>query len=76
MGDWGRGWGVYADTHCPMCSARWVAVAPIGSRGITCPHCNTRDENYVWEGGQHEMPNDGAWLTGDVVMAEGVDNGD
>ena len=42
------GWGVYPGQKCLMCNHEWTVVAPVGSRGLTCPRCGHFDESVKW----------------------------
>ena len=57
----GEGWGVFEDVECHACGAMFVAVAMIGSKGISCPRCGFTDDSFIFRT-QNECNGDGSCL--------------
>jgi hypothetical protein len=57
----GRGWGTF-EVHCPLCGGDWKEIRVVGTKGVQCPWCRAKGNDYLFLGMIGEMPNEGCWL--------------
>lgn len=55
--------------ECRVCGNEMLAVAPVGTEGITCPSCGHKNPDFAWVSKNRcDIAHDGAWLMGVVDL--------